>query len=282
MWGLDIVGPLPTAPGNRKFFIAATDYFTKWVEAEPLATIKEKDVKRFVWQNVVTRFGVPKILISDNGTQFDGRLFRGFCEDLKIEFYNSTPAYPQSNGQAEASNKTILDGLKKRLEKAKGKWAEELPSVLWAYRTTPRRSTGETPFALAYGMEAVIPLEVGMPTLRSESFEPELNAEAIALELDLVEERREKALIHVAAYQQELSKKYNKMVHPRPFKVGDWVLRKVMGNTLVPGEGKLGANWEGPYKITGLAGKGAYHLEDLDGRTIPWPWNAANLKLYYF
>lgn len=170
LWGLDIVGPLPAAPGNRKFFIATTDYFTKWVEAEPLATIKEKDVKKFVWQNIVTRFGIPKALISDNGTQFDGKLFRGFCEELRIEFYNSTPAYPQSNGQAEASNKTILDGLKKRLEKAKGKWAEELPNVLWAYRTTPRRSTGETPFALAYGMEAVIPLEIGMPTIQSESF----------------------------------------------------------------------------------------------------------------
>ena len=72
------MGPPPTAPGNRKFFIAATDYFTKWVEAEPLATIKEKHVKRCVWQTVVTRFGVPKILISDNDTQFDGRLFRGF------------------------------------------------------------------------------------------------------------------------------------------------------------------------------------------------------------
>ena len=149
---------------------------------------------------MVTRFGIPKILISDNGTQFDGRLFRGFCEDLKLEFYNSTPAYPQSNGQAEASNKTIQYGLKKRLEKAKGKWAEELPSVLWAYRTTPRRSTGETPFALAYGMEAVILVKVSMPTLHNESFEPELNSEAIALELDLVEERREKALIYVAAY----------------------------------------------------------------------------------
>ena len=81
-----------------------------------------------------------------------------------------------------------------------------------------------------------------------------------------MDERREMALICVAAYQHELSRKYNKTVHSSPFKVGDWVLRKVMGNTLVPGEGKLGANWEGPYKITGLAGKGSYHLEDLDGR----------------
>ncbi|XP_028094673.1 uncharacterized protein LOC114294718 [Camellia sinensis] len=211
-----------SAPGNRKFFIATTDYFTKWVEAEPLATIKEKDVKKFVWQNVITRFGIPRALVSDNGTQFDRKLFRGLCEELKIKFYNSTPAYPQSNGQAEASNKTILDGLKKRLEKAKGKWAEELPNVLWAYRTTPR------------------------------SFQPDLNNEAMALELDLAEERRERALIHISAYQQELSKKYNKAVHPRLFKVGDWVLRKVLGNTVVPGEGKLGANWEGPYKTLSL------------------------------
>ncbi|XP_028077759.1 uncharacterized protein LOC114279668 [Camellia sinensis] len=77
--------------------------------------------------------------------------------------------------------------------------------------------------------------------------------EALALELDLAEERRERALIHIAAYQQELSKKYNKVVHPRMFKIGDWVLRKVLGNTVVPGEGKLGANWEGPYKVIGLA-----------------------------
>ena len=94
-----------------------------------------------------------------------------------------------------------MDGLKKRLEKAKGKWAEELPHVLWAYRTTPRRSTGETPFSLAYGMEAVIPLEVGLSTIRSKNFDPDLNGEAITLELDLAEERRDRALVHIASYQ---------------------------------------------------------------------------------
>ncbi|XP_028089603.1 uncharacterized protein LOC114289955 [Camellia sinensis] len=81
--------------------------------------------------------------------------------------------------EAEVSNKTVLDGLKKMLEKVKGKWTEELPNILWAYRTMPRRSTNETPFALAYGMDTVIPLEVDMPTIRSENFEPDLNAKAI-------------------------------------------------------------------------------------------------------
>ena len=131
-------------------------------------------------------------------------------------------------------------------------------------------------------MEVVIPLEVGLPTIRSENFDLDLTGEAIALELDLAEERRERALVHIASYQQELSRKYNKTVHPRQFKIGDWVLRKVMGNTLIPGDSKLGPNWEGPYKVVGLAGNGAYHLEDEDSKAIPRPWNTANLKLFYF
>ena len=81
----------------------------------------------------------------------------------------SIPRYPQSNGQAEATNKTLITVLKKRLEQAKGKWVEELPGVLWAYRTTPGRPTGNTPFALAYGMDAIIPTEIGLPTIRTDA-----------------------------------------------------------------------------------------------------------------
>ncbi|XXG47690.1 hypothetical protein AAC387_Pa02g2291 [Persea americana] len=107
-----------------------------------------------------------------------------------------------SNDQAEISNKVILDGLKKRLDRARGRWAEELPSVLWAYRTTPRRSTSATLFSFANGMEAVIPLEVGLPTLRSELYDQGLNDLNVARELDFDEEWREAAAIRLAAYQQ--------------------------------------------------------------------------------
>ena len=86
-WGIDIVGPLPRAPGNKKFLIVATDYFTKWVEAEPLAHIRDTDAKRFLWKNVITRFGIPWAVISDNGTQFEGRVFKGFCSDLGIKIF---------------------------------------------------------------------------------------------------------------------------------------------------------------------------------------------------
>ena len=124
------MGPFPKAVRNKKYLLVGTDYFTKWVEAEPLATIRDVDAKRFIWKNIVTRFGVPYVLISDNGLQFDNKMFRRYCDELGITSRYSTPAYPQGNGQAEAVNKVIVNGLKKMLDNAKGKWVEELPHVL--------------------------------------------------------------------------------------------------------------------------------------------------------
>jgi ribonuclease HI len=280
-WGMDLVGPLPKATGNRRWLIVATDYFTKWVEAEPLANIRDKDSIKFVWKNIITRFGIPKTIISDNGTQFTSKPFTKYCSELGIKNVYSSPAYPQSNGQAEASNKTVLDGIKKRLEDAKGRWVEELPNVLWTFRTTPRRSTGETPFSLAYGSEAVIPLEIGLPTLRTSEWEPTRNDLAQSQALDLLEERREQAMIRLASYQQQLKKGYNKNIRPRSFQQGDLVLRKVLGNTKNPTDGKLGPNWEGPYRVRFVTGTGAYHLEDLNSLPLPRPWNVSNLRKYF-
>lgn len=107
------------------------------------------------------------MIIADNDPQFDSVAFRTFSSELKIKNLYSTPRYPQSNRQTKATNKTLLSALKKRLEQAKGRWVEELPDVLWAYRTTPGRLTGSTLFALAYGMDVVIPTEVDMPMART-------------------------------------------------------------------------------------------------------------------
>uniref|UniRef100_A0A2N9HIN5 Integrase catalytic domain-containing protein n=1 Tax=Fagus sylvatica TaxID=28930 RepID=A0A2N9HIN5_FAGSY len=143
---------------------------------------------------------------------FTSKPFMKYYSELGIRNVYSSPAYPQSNGQAEASNKTVLDGIKKRLEDAKGRWVEELPNVLWTFRTTPRRSTGETPFPLTYGSAAVIPLEISLPTLRTLEWEPTRNNLAQSQALDLLEERREQAMIRLASYQQQLKKGYNKNV----------------------------------------------------------------------
>ena len=168
--------------------MVGTDYFTKWVEAEPLANIRDVDAKKFIWRNIVTRFVVPRTLISNNGLQFNSKAFRRYCCELGITNKYSTPTYPQGNGQAEAVNKVIVNELKKRLDDAKGRWVEELPHVLWTYRTTPRRSIGETPFAMTYGAEAIIPLEANFPTLRMSSFTPSSNDELLGMSLDLIDE----------------------------------------------------------------------------------------------
>ena len=140
--------------------MVGTDYFTKWVETKPLANIRDVDVKRFVWKNIVTWFGIPHTLISDNGLQFDSKAFRRYCYDLSITNRYSTPAYPQGNGQAEAVNKVIVSGSKKRLDDTKEKWVEELPHILWTYWTIPCRSTRETLFSMTYGTKVVIPLRL--------------------------------------------------------------------------------------------------------------------------
>ena len=161
------MGPFPKAAGNKRYLLVDTDYFTKWVETEPLSNIRDVDAKKFVWKNIVTRFGIPQAFISDNGLQFDSKAFRRYCCDLGIKNRYSTPAYPQGNGQTKAVNKVIVNGLKKRLDDAKGKWVEELPHVLWTYRTTLRRLIGEIPFSMTYRAKVVIPLEIGFPMLRT-------------------------------------------------------------------------------------------------------------------
>ncbi|GAV77729.1 rve domain-containing protein/RVT_3 domain-containing protein [Cephalotus follicularis] len=118
-WGMDFVRPLFMATGQRKFLIVAVDYFTKWVEAEPLATITEKNTESFVWKSIICRFGVPRTIITDNGKQFDCQALRDFCREWRIEHRFASVAYPQSNGQAEVINREIISGLKKRLEDSK-------------------------------------------------------------------------------------------------------------------------------------------------------------------
>ena len=183
----------------------------------------------------------------------------------------STLAYPQGNGQAEATNKVIVNGLKKRLDDAKGRWVEELPHVLWTYRTTPHRSTGETPFSMTYRAEAVIPLETGFPTLKTSSFCLSSNNELLKKSLDLIEEKRERAMIQLACYQHKLKQGYDAKVKLRPLTPGDLVLKKVLGTVRNLVWRKLGPNLEGPYHITSVADIGAYCLEDLDELVVPCP-----------
>ena len=135
-----------------------------------------------------------------------------------------------------------MKGFKKRLDDAKGRWVEELPHFLWTYQTTPRRSTGETPFSMTSGAEAVIPLETGFPTLKTSSFNPSSNNELLKKSLDFIEERRESVMVQLAYYQHKLKQSYDASVKPRPLAPCDLVLRRVLGTANYPAWGKLGPN----------------------------------------
>ena len=126
-WGLDILGPLPYWQGPMQFIIVVVDYFTKWPEAEPLATITEQKIHNFVWCSIICRFGIPRSLVSDNRKQFDNPKFSDFCAELGIKNYYSSPTHPQSNGQAEVTIRTLKIALKTKMEDLKGKWVEYLP-----------------------------------------------------------------------------------------------------------------------------------------------------------
>jgi len=143
---------------------------------------------------------------------------------LGIKHITSSVEHPKTNGQAEAVNKVILVELRKRLDSAKGRWPEELVEVLWAYRCTPQSSTNESSFSLVYGANAMIPVEIGEPSLHREVYNPTHNHQNMATHLDLLPELREKAQIRNLAAKQRAARKYNANLYPRSFAIGDLVM----------------------------------------------------------
>ncbi|GJW03012.1 reverse transcriptase domain-containing protein [Tanacetum coccineum] len=159
-------GTFPEAHGKVRFLIVAIDYFTKWIEAKPVAMITGNQVKRFERDNIVYKFGLSREIISDNEKQFRDNPLKDWCEKLNIKQRFASIKHPQTNGQVERANRNLREGIKARLDEENKNWVEEVPHVLWAHRTMIKTSNGDTSFSLAYGTEAVIPVEIGMPSLR--------------------------------------------------------------------------------------------------------------------
>nr|GEY50792.1 hypothetical protein [Tanacetum cinerariifolium] len=239
-------------PGKVKILIVAMDYFTKWIEAKAVATITGRQVKKFVWDNIVCRFGIPGEIILDNGKQFSDNPFKD-C---------------------------LGEGIKSRVGEGNKNWVEELPHVLWAHRTMIKLSHDDTPFSLTYGTEVVIPTEIGMPTYRTATVDVVNNDEELRLNMDLLEERRKRAAVCEAKAKSKMMKYYNARVRGVAFKPGDFVYCSNDASHAVAG-GKLGQKWEGPYEVIEALGNGAYKLRSTDGTILPRTWNIANLKRCY-
>ncbi|GKA57495.1 reverse transcriptase domain-containing protein [Tanacetum coccineum] len=219
-WGMDILGPLPTAKGGAKFVIITIDYFTKWIEAKPLVRITYKEVIHFVIDNIICRFGLPWIIVTDNGAQLVNDPFKSWCERFEIHQMNTVVAHPQANGLVERANKSLMEGIKTRLKREKAGWVDELPNVLWAHRRSIKQSNRETSFSLTYGSEAVIPTEIGIPTYQTLMIREGYNEEEMRLNLDLLQERRETTAIRDARYKTKMEQYYNKKIRPASFRPG--------------------------------------------------------------
>lgn len=120
---------------------------------------------------------IPRILVIDNGRQFNIEEFQMYCEKNEIQLRFTYVAHPRANGQAEVANRIILDGPKKRVKRSRNKWVDEVLPILWAFRTTYKVTTGATPFLLSYGAEVVVPLEMSYTSPRIKEYEPEANQE---------------------------------------------------------------------------------------------------------
>ncbi|GJZ08660.1 reverse transcriptase domain-containing protein [Tanacetum coccineum] len=241
-WGIDIAGPFPEGP--------------------------------------VCRFGLPGEIISDNKKQFWDNPFKDWCEKLCIRQRFASVKHPQANGLVERANQSLGEGIKARLDARNKNWMEEISHVLWAYRTMIKSSNGDTPFSLTYGTEAVIPAEIGMPTLRTVEVDMVQNDEALEINLDLLEERREQAAIREEISKAKMEKYYNSKVRSTSFKPGELVSRSNDASRAKE-VGKLGPKWEGPYEVMEALGKGTYKLRDRDGKQLPRTWNVHNFKKCY-
>nr|GEZ19429.1 reverse transcriptase domain-containing protein [Tanacetum cinerariifolium] len=251
----------------------------QWIEVKAVATITGGQVKKFVWDNIACRFGIPGEIISVNGKQFADNPFKDWCDKLNITQRFASVKHPQSNELVERANRSLGESIKARLGEGNN-WVEELPHVPWAHRTMIKSSHGDTPFSLIYGTEAVIPAEIGMPTYRTAAVDVVNNDGELRLNLDLQEERRDLTAISEAKSKSKTMKYYNARVRGVAFKPGDFVYRSNDASHAVAG-GKLGPKWEGPYEVTEALGNRAYKLRSTDGTVLPRTWNVTNLKRCY-
>jgi hypothetical protein len=275
--GPRFVRSTPPAQGNLKYVVVAVEYFSKWIEAKPLATITSVTVQKFFWQNIVCCFGVPKAIIVDNGTQFDAETFKDFCDRIGTKIHFASVRHPESNGLVERANGIIVIGIMKLIfNQPRGKWPDELIKVVWSHNTTVSRSTGFTPFKLLFGDEAITQEEAKTGSIRTTALaEDEADYQ---ITKDTIEGTRLQAIEHIDKYQAETIRWRDRKVRLKNIKPGHLALRRVANPDTL---GKLQLKWEGPFLVISSSRPGSYRLKDIDDNDIPRSWNEDELRRYY-
>jgi hypothetical protein len=179
-WSMDMIGKInPPYSKGHQYILAITDYFTKWVEVIPMKSVTSKDVIYFIKEHVIHRFGIPQTITTDGGSVFISEEFRKFAADVEIKLVRLSPYYAQANGQAEASNQSLIKLIKRKIDEHPRRWHEVLLKALWAHRISCHGATKTSPYHLVYGQEAILPWEITAGS-RCVEFQSDLTAEEYA------------------------------------------------------------------------------------------------------
>ena len=282
-WGIDYVGPVhPTSSRQMAYIILAVDYLTKWVEAKAVKVANKKTTALFLFENVFSRFGVPRVLVSDRGTHFLNDLIEELTTTYGIDHRKTTPYHPQTNGLAERVNQTIVRILRKTIHDNKRDWDTKLNAALWAYRTTFKVTTKQTPFALVYGIEAILPIEIEIPSLRI-AIEARLPvSESIhdrVLMLEGLNETRRLSAQHIETMARRRKVAFDKLHKKRSLNPGSLVM--LQDGTRMEFPGKFDAIWLGPFEVLDVYPNNTVQLATLDGTPFPSRTNAERCKVYH-
>ena len=155
----------PTSAGGHHHIIVAVDYFMKWAEAMPTIKSDGETATHFVFNQIITLFGIPKELVTDHGRHFQNWMMEELASKLGYKKEHSSSYYPQENGQVEVVNKSLKFILQWTIEQSKTNWHIMLYPTLWAYRTTVKTAMGFSPYQLVHGVESVFPIECEIPSL---------------------------------------------------------------------------------------------------------------------
>jgi hypothetical protein len=250
-----------------------------------MKSVTSRDVINFIKEHVIHRFGIPQTITTDGGSVFISDEFKKFAADIGIKLIRSSPYYAQANGQAEASNQSLIKLIKSKVDEHPRWWHEVLSEALWAYRVSCHGATRTSPYHLVYGQEAVLPWEITAGSRQIE-FQNDLTAEEYAaLMSDNVEDITELKLWSLEKIKENKAKVacvYNKKVKPKEFQVGDLVWEAVLPLGTKDAEyGKWSPNWHGPYRVDQALPGNAYMLEELDGVKFPVATNGQHLNKYF-